>query len=226
MDNADTGKVRCFGVIVAAGLSSRMGSFKPTLPIGQTTFIRRIICVMQRAGLDGIIVVGGARADELSAHLSGERVKLLINPDYATTEMLTSFQIALRFAAGAGADAVVFTPVDIVLPGEEIYRALLNADTDADCVRPSYQGRSGHPVLIRKRVFERILSYTGEGGLKGALRGADVRHAWVNVDDPGIFMDADTPEEYEKIRRMAEDTDAPDQGAQGSGNIDKRTENG
>ncbi|MBP5383990.1 MAG: NTP transferase domain-containing protein, partial [Lachnospiraceae bacterium] len=67
------------GVILAAGMSSRMGQFKPMLSIGDTTFIKRIIHNMHLAGIQEILVVTGANRDELAAHLEGESVRLLFN---------------------------------------------------------------------------------------------------------------------------------------------------
>ncbi len=188
------------GAIMAAGCSSRMGQFKPLLPIGNTTFIRRIIGVMRSAGLDEIVVVGGFEYEELAGHLDGEGVRLLYNPDFETTDMFASFKIALRVLTDA--PAVMFTPADIVLPDETVYRALLSSDPDADCIRPSYAGKSGHPILIRRRVFPMLLSYAGEDGLKSALNAADASYAWVDVDQKGILMDADTPEDYQAVCDM------------------------
>ncbi len=188
------------GVIMAAGCSSRMGQFKPLLPIGDTTFIKRIIGVMRSAGIGEIVVVGGAKYEELSAHLYKEDVRLLYNAGYETTDMFTSFQIALRTLTDV--PAIVATPVDIALPDTEVYQKLLGADPDADLVKPTYQGRGGHPLLIRQRVFPALLSYTGEDGLRGALIAANAVCARVDVKQKGILMDADTPEDYKAVCDM------------------------
>lgn len=211
MQKKDQRKECVAGVIVAAGLSSRMGRFKPLLPIGNTTFVKRIIHTMRKAGVDEIVVVGGAHFSELSDHLLSENVRLLCNEAYESTQMFASFQIAL--GATEHADAILFTPVDIVLPDVEVYRGLLASDVSFDCVRPSYEGKSGHPVLIRKRLFPALLSYSGDGGLKAALQGAGAVNAWANVQEPGILMDADTPEDYRRILSY----DAKDQLSEPSG---------
>jgi CTP:molybdopterin cytidylyltransferase MocA len=63
--NAGTG-----AVIVAAGLSSRMGDYKPLMEIGGVSVARRVVRAFTRAGVSPIVVVTGYRADELEAHLS------------------------------------------------------------------------------------------------------------------------------------------------------------
>ena len=55
--------MRTGAVIAAAGLSSRMGAFKPMLEIGDTTAVRRIITVLRSVGADPIVLVTGHRAE-------------------------------------------------------------------------------------------------------------------------------------------------------------------
>jgi len=67
-------------------------------------------------------------------------------------------------------------------------------------VRPSYRGKAGHPVLLRKNAAKRVLAYEGALGLKGALRSEP--QAFVEVDTPGILLDADTPEDVYTIENF------------------------
>ena len=186
------------GVILSAGMSSRMGQFKPMLPIGETTFIKRIIATMRGAGVQEIVVVSGAKRSELEEHLKGENVKLLFNAQYANTQMLESVKLAIR-EAQRYADAILLTPVDVACPDEALYRVLIRRFTDADCIRPVYRERGGHPILISRRVFPMILAYEGPNGLKGALHEAGAVTEEVNVNHPEILLDADTPEDYQEI---------------------------
>ena len=56
-------------IIVAAGMSSRMGEFKPMLPVGSITMIERIIHTMETAGVDYIVVITGNNAEQLENKL-------------------------------------------------------------------------------------------------------------------------------------------------------------
>lgn len=82
-------------LILAAGLSSRMGRFKPLLPIGKSTFIDHIIQTMRTAGVGPVVIVTGWHAHELEEHFAGRTdITLVHNPDFAHTQMFHSIQRA------------------------------------------------------------------------------------------------------------------------------------
>ena len=83
-------------VVAAAGLSSRMGAFKPLLPFDGTTVIRRCIANLRDAGASEIVVVTGHRGEELAAHLRGSGVIIAHNDRYEETQMFDSLCIGLR----------------------------------------------------------------------------------------------------------------------------------
>ena len=57
-------------VIVSAGLSSRMGAFKPMLPFGSETIIRHNALSLLNAGCSPVCIVTGFKSDLLKEHLS------------------------------------------------------------------------------------------------------------------------------------------------------------
>ena len=79
----------CGAVIVAAGMSSRMGDFKPMLNIGSISIAQRIIATFAQAGVERIAVVTGFNADALERHLSRSGVVFIRNERYETTEIST-----------------------------------------------------------------------------------------------------------------------------------------
>ena len=84
-------------LILAAGVSSRMERFKPMLPVGEDTMIRRTGRMMQQAGADPIVVVTGYKSDVLRQHLDGMGLVFLNNEHYAFTQMFDSFKIGLEY---------------------------------------------------------------------------------------------------------------------------------
>lgn len=87
-----------FGVLItAAGMSSRMGQFKPMLSIGSISVAQRVVSTFRQAGADRIVMVTGYNAVTLERHLSGNGVVFLRNEDYATTHMFDSVKIGLRY---------------------------------------------------------------------------------------------------------------------------------
>ena len=103
---------RIGGLILAAGLSSRMGDFKPLMPLRGKTLIENSIDSLLLCGIDPIVVVLGHRGRDMEAILCsrylGDTLTLAYNNDFATTDMLTSVKIGL--AAMPECDAFFLLP--------------------------------------------------------------------------------------------------------------------
>ena len=89
------------GIVLAAGLSSRMGKFKQLLPIGDEPAVYRIAGVLKQC-LEQVVVVVGHRADEVRDALAGLEVECLHNRGFRDG-MLSSVQCAVR-EVGPGRD--------------------------------------------------------------------------------------------------------------------------
>jgi molybdenum cofactor cytidylyltransferase len=189
--------MRTGAVIVAAGMSSRMGDFKPMLKIGAISMVQRVIMSYQQAGVFPIVLVTGYRGDELKKHVAGTGVICVHNDAYATTQMLDSARIGFSYIADK-CDRTFFSPVDVPLFTINTVVKLMRAD--ASVVKPAYRGRNGHPILLKACVLPQLLSEEAEGGLRrviDACCGGDI--AAVEVDDEGILLDADTPEDFSRL---------------------------
>lgn len=190
--------MRTAAVIAAAGMSSRMGEFKPLLNIGSISIAQRVVATFQQAGVDKIVMVTGYRAEALEKHLSGNGAVFLRNENYQTTHMFDSARIGLGYIRDK-CDSVLFTPVDIPLFTAATVRALLASGAELAC--PVCDGERGHPILIGSSLIDRILTDSGEGGLRGALERSGAAVAEVVVEDKGVLHDADTPEDYRTLLR-------------------------
>ena len=183
-------------LIVAAGMSSRMGDFKPMLNIGSISIAQRVVATFQQAGVDKIVVVTGYNATALERHLAGNGLVFLRNEDYETTHMFDSARIGLAYLRDK-CDRVLFTPVDIPLFTAATVQALLASD--APLAAPVCEGETGHPNLIASSLIPALLADSGEGGLRGAFERCGVPMTLVPVRDRGILHDADTPEDYRAL---------------------------
>lgn len=183
-------------LIVAAGMSSRMGDFKPMLNIGAITVAQRVIATLSQAGASKIVMVTGFNATALERHLAGNGIIFLRNEDYATTQMFDSVKIGLSYLQDK-CDKVLFTPVDVPLFTAGTVKALLASGKDLAC--PICQGKQGHPILIANYLIPEILADSGQQGLKGAMDRCSVPLYKMEVEDPGTIHDADTPEEFESL---------------------------
>jgi molybdenum cofactor cytidylyltransferase len=181
------------GVILAAGLSKRAGTFKPALQIGDRSMINRCI-----EGMDEfcrrIIVVGGHEFERLR-HLVGAnpKVECIENPLFGKG-MFSSVKSGL---SRVNADRCFVLPVDIPLVPPAVFRRLLSVE--ADVVIPSFQGRNGHPVCLSKAILPGILSLADESSLRDALHVIGIRTVEVEAEE--ILLDVDTPGDLELMRR-------------------------
>ena len=219
--------MRFAAVVPAAGLSSRMGSFKPLLDLGGKPLICHTLDSLRAGGAERIFVVTGHRAEDLEDAVAAPDVRFVRNPDYAQTGMLESVQAGLKSLQAEPFDCVFILPGDVPLVSRKTMEALkagmceLTAVSATDlsndrqspkALRPSYRGRAGHPVLLNRPMAEALLQYRGPDGLRGFLRqqtrelkGASRGdlHGTVRVietSDPGILADADTPEDFLALR--------------------------
>ena len=183
-------------VIVAAGMSSRMGDFKPMMNIGSISIAQRIVATLHQAGVERIIVVTGYNAQQLERHLAGNGLIFLRNEAYASTQMFDSAKIGLSYLRDK-CDQILFTPVDIPLFTALTVTKLLESAAPLAC--PVCEGKTGHPLLISSSLLDTILSDRGENGLQGAISRCGVTMTQVPVEDPGVLHDADTPEDYQSL---------------------------
>ena len=188
--------MRVGAVITAAGMSSRMGDFKPLLNIGSMSIVRRIVATLKQAGAENIVLVTGYNAEVLERHLAGSGLVFLRNEDYEHTHMFDSAKIGLAYLADK-CDRILFTPVDIPLYTAATVSALLDSGAELAC--PMFDGQSGHPLLMSDYVARKILSDSGEGGMRGAITRCGVDMTDIIVDDEGILHDADTPQDYNRL---------------------------
>ena len=186
-------------VIVAAGMSSRMGDFKPLLNIGSISIAQRIVATFHQAGVTKIAVVTGYNAPLLERHLANSGLVFLRNEAYATTQMFDSAKIGLSYMKDK-CERILFTPVDVPLFTAMTVTELIESDAPLCC--PVYEGQTGHPLLIASSLVDAILSDGGEGGLQGAISRCGVEMTPIPVTDSGVLHDADTPADYRALLEL------------------------
>lgn len=183
-------------VIVAAGMSSRMGDFKPMLNIGSISIAQRIVATFHQAGVTKIAVVTGYNAPLLERHLANSGLVFLRNEDYASTQMFDSAKIGLAYLRDK-CERILFTPVDIPLFTAMTVTELIESGAELCC--PVCEGRTGHPLMIASSLVDAILADSGEGGLQGAIARCGAEMLQIPVEDPGVLHDADTPADYKAL---------------------------
>ena len=188
-------------LILSAGSSSRMGAFKPLLPLGEETLIERAIGLFRGAGVADVTAVLGHRAECVLPLLGRHGVRPVFN-DLYDEGMFSSLR------AGVGAldrsrRAFFLLPVDIPFVRQGTLLSLMDAflGGETDVCRPCFRGRRGHPPLIASALIPAIEGFDGTGGLRALLARYRGRTVDVAVEDPGILLDVDTREDYEGAQK-------------------------
>ncbi len=201
-------------IILAAGLSTRMGAFKPLLPLGSTTVLGQCIDLLRQAGVQRIVVVSGHRAGELAAEALRHGIQPVYNPDFLQG-MYTSIRAGMQ-AVDAGASGVFLLPVDIPLIRVGTLALLaqeLHEDT-VQVVHPAFDGERGHPLFIRAPLLRQLTkAATAPEGLRPLLALHEDMHPHrirtVAVADANILFDLDTPEAYGRAQELLDRRDYP-----------------
>ena len=196
-------------LVLAAGYSSRMGHFKPLLPIGGAPALERAIDLFLAAGIGDITVVTGYRAGELEPLLERKGVRAIHSPHY-DAGMYSSI------AAGVGAlpgeyQACFILPADMPLVRPRTVKLLVQAyeSHPRTILYPVFQGQRGHPPLICRSVLAETLRGDEPGGLRALLARHQQGVGEVAVIDEGIHLDLDTPADLGRAKALDECSDAP-----------------
>lgn len=196
-------------VIVAGGLSSRMNEFKPLLQIGNSTIIEMTINNFKQLGVQEIVVVTGFRGDEIEQKLSKHNVQFVRNKNYESTHMFDSVCIGLKEIKDA--DFVYISPADSPFVQQYTLKMMLAEmdNEDINLIQPSFEGKNGHPLLLRMKAVDNILKHDGTKGLQGAIANMGDDFKNISFADSGIILDADTPNDYFKIIEFSENNLCP-----------------
>jgi molybdenum cofactor cytidylyltransferase len=184
------------GVVLAGGESGRMGQPKPLLTVGPDTFLQRAVRTLQAAGCHRVHVVVNAEAEWAGAAVAGLDVELVRNP--AThAQQVDSLRQVLR-GLPDDACAVLVLPVDLPLVSPDTARSLIEAHRadPAPLLLPFHNGVAGHPVLLDRGLFAEILETELDEGVRSLIMSHAREMREVQVVDPGILIDIDTPDDY------------------------------
>ena len=187
------------GVVLAAGLSLRMGRAKLLLDWGGRPVIRRAVEQVKAGRVDEVLVVLGHEAPTIREALKGLPVRFVENPE---PEAGQASSIAAGVAVlGPAVSAVLIALGDQpALPPEVIPRLVGTFNqTGKAIVAPLYRGVQGNPVLFAAAVFPELRALTGDRGARSVVEKDPARVALVSFD-LAMPADLDTFEDYERLR--------------------------
>lgn len=191
-------------IVLAAGYSSRANTFKMLLPMGEVTVLEQTISKFEGI-CRRVIVVAGFQAELIQEEITKIRdksaysfqIKFVYNENF-NQGMFTSIQ---KGCHEVNASTFFLTPGDCPLVKQETIQLL--AQQKGNVVIPSFHFKGGHPIKLSSEVKHKILETNLESNLRVVLNGFEKEY--INVDDQGVLMDVDTPEDYQKAVKYYHD---------------------
>lgn len=195
-------------IIPAAGLSSRMGDFKPLLVLNNKTMIENTVDSMVNAGVHHCVIILGYRGTEIEHVLKDNpHISFIYNHDYDKTDMLYSLKLGLTvLEAREDISGCFILPADMPMINSNTMQALATHfnKTNASIVFPRYGGRKKHPPLLARQCFRHIIDFKEDGGLKQALKCYENETTFLEVDDLGCCLDADTASDFTILKKYSD----------------------
>jgi CTP:molybdopterin cytidylyltransferase MocA len=200
---------RLAAVVLAAGRSSRMGEFKPLLDVEGRSLLARAIGAFKEAGVDDVVVGPAHRRDEVAPAAEAAGARVLTNPEY-DRGMYSSLRVGVLGLDDAAGRFFVL-PADIPLVRPETIGRLIRqgraarsaAGSPVEVAVPEHGGAPGHPPLLAAALRREIRAADPPGGLRELLDARAAATARVPVDDLGVLLDADTPDDVARLRERA-----------------------
>jgi molybdenum cofactor cytidylyltransferase len=178
------------GLILAAGEGRRFGGPKQLAELGGRPLVEHALAAL--ADLERVLVVLGARAEEIRRGADLGAAEVLVCPDWAEG-MSASLRCGLD--ALGSADEVVIALADQPFITAAVVARVRSIPGPA--ARAMYHGAPGHPVVIRRPLIERAHGLRGDAGFRDLLDGLPE----VECSDLADPRDIDTRDDLEVVRR-------------------------
>ena len=183
-------------ILLAAGRSSRMGSCKQLLPLGEGTVTGRCLDTLLMAGVGDVVVVISEEWREVAEVVRAYPARVVVNPE-AEGDMASSVR-AGRDALTDAATGVIVFPCDYPLVSAVTIASLIaeHGESPGSIIIPCHGERRGHPLLFAREMLDEL---SNGMILRDLVRRDPDRVRFLDVDDPGVLIDMDTPEDYHRI---------------------------
>jgi molybdenum cofactor cytidylyltransferase len=190
---------RFSSVILAAGLSRRLGFNKLTLKINGESVIRKSVLPFISAGIGKVFIVTGLQSQDINEEFTGYDVEFIENRNYALG-MSTSVKASLPFITDK--EGVFFHLGDKPFLEKEILYYMINMyrENREKIIVPVFNGEKGHPVLMDVGLYgEEIRSLEGDKGLREIIEKHTEDVIFIKGDE-GTLFDIDTIDDVERLK--------------------------
>lgn len=169
--SADAAAGRVAGLVLAAGLSRRLGSNKLLAELDGEPLVRRTTRRAIDAGLDPVLVVVGHERERTEGALDGLRCRTVFNPRYAADGKNGSLKAGISAVPDDAAAAMVIL-ADMPRVETTMMEALVRRYRAgrARLVVSRYGEVTAPPMLYDRALFGELLEMQGEGCGKRVVR--------------------------------------------------------
>lgn len=191
-------------IILAAGLSKRMGKPKLLLPFNEVPIIHYPVSLAVENQLNPIVIICGKYMDNIKntlCHFDG-KVKFIYN-EYYETGMSTSLKLGINTVKDQVDAVLVFLGDQPLVPNEVIQKILQEYQTNKEkgicIIRPRFGDQQGHPILFDRSVFHQFQHLHGDVGGKEIIEANKKHMKIIDFSNDNWGIDIDTPEEYDTL---------------------------
>ena len=191
---------RIGAVILAAGMSRRLGFNKFRLTLDGVSVIHRAVAPFFDAPVDHVIVVSGFDREVIDRDLTDLDVQIVYNADYQEG-MGASVRAVAPFLKDM--DDVLFHLGDKPLISVDMIRELLSVgeSSPGKIILPLYRGERGHPVLVPMSLcLDEMGAAGGDKGLRDIIEKHSVDVICIEGDE-SVVLDIDTEESIMLLRK-------------------------
>lgn len=193
-------------LLPAAGASRRMGRPKLLLPFRGGTLVGSLVASLRGGGVSTVVLVTAPGDEDLQAWARDAGVAVAVNPA-PERGMLSTILEGLEALGGAAAlarrgELLLVSPADLPAVRPDTIARLIREATEsgAPLALPVYRGKRGHPLAITPELIPEIETLDPAVGLRQLRDRHEAGLLQIEVEDAGVVLDVDTPEEYERLR--------------------------
>ncbi len=181
-------------LVITAGNKDSKNRFFPEKRIGSISALERIVAVLKDAGINRIAVVESEENEQVKKLVSFMNVVFLTIP--AGADMFDGIKKGLEYFIDK-CGRVLIVHADVPMFSKHTVKKLIEAR--GEIIIPVCKGHSGHPVAVSSECFEKVISYKGTGGLKGAINANKFTRNFIETEDPGVLNESKYNVSYDEL---------------------------